>query len=160
MSKLWKILPQPFKEDCHLYAQAYNKNCLQNDKAPINARHVFTMAVCKHSQPIYSLEQLTNTIGNSITDWIARGFLKKINEGVNLNFEGINEGINLNLKKELKQLLLIITNNPMIKLPQLIYLTNKSHATLERYLKILKDKKLIKYQNSCKTGGYIAISNI
>jgi hypothetical protein len=155
MSNLWKILPEPFKEDCRLYAKAYNRQCLMEEKHSLNARHVFAMAVCKHNEPINTIEQLINTLGNSITDWIARGYLQKINEGINLNFEGINEGINLDLKKEHKQLLLIIANNPMIKQAQLIYLTDKSHATIERYLKVLKDKKLIEYKDSNKTGGYI-----
>jgi predicted HTH transcriptional regulator len=91
------------------------------------------------------------------------------NEGVNINFEGVNkknEGVNINfegvkdsLQKELSKIYDYIKNNPSIKTPDVETLIGKSNATAERYLKILKDNKLIEYSGSDKTGGYKIIEN-
>jgi predicted HTH transcriptional regulator len=86
------------------------------------------------------------------------------NEGVNINFEGVkeeNEGVNINfegvkesLQKELSKIYTYIKNNPLTKSADIEQLIGKSNATAERYLKILKDNKLIEYSGSDKTGGY------
>ena len=70
--------------------------------------------------------------------------------GINLNFEGINEGI----KIELTQIYSFIQKHPLAKHTDIQQLVNKSNATVERYLKILKENKLIKYVGAKKTGGY------
>jgi predicted HTH transcriptional regulator len=72
------------------------------------------------------------------------------NEGVNTANEAINEAI----KKELTQLLLLISENPMIKRSSLEQMMGKSNATIERYLKMLKENELIEYIGSNKRGGY------
>jgi Mn-dependent DtxR family transcriptional regulator len=45
-------------------------------------------------------------------------------------------------------------NNPLTKSADIEQFIGKSNAIVERYLKILKDNKLIEYSGSDKTGGY------
>ncbi|GHT24125.1 hypothetical protein AGMMS4957_16660 [Bacteroidia bacterium] len=83
-------------------------------------------------------------------------------EGVNADFEGVNikfEGVKESLQKELLQIYDYIKQNPSIKAADVENLIGKSNATAERYLKILKDNKLIEYTGSDKTGGYRITQN-
>jgi predicted HTH transcriptional regulator len=82
---------------------------------------------------------------NTENEGINSGF-----EGINASIEGINEGINLDLEKILNYL----KNNPLAKHTAIKRIINKSDATIERYLKILKDNNLIEYVGAKKTGGY------
>ena len=77
------------------------------------------------------------------------------NEGINLNFEGIKEGI----KMDLTQIYSYIQRNPLAKHLDIQLFINKSDATVERYLKILKDNNLIIYVGAKKTGGYKVTEN-
>ena len=82
------------------------------------------------------------------------------NEGINPENEGINpenEGINPEnegIKIELTQIYSFIQKNPFAKHADIQQHVNKSDATIERYLKILKENGLIRYIGSKKTGGY------
>ena len=70
-------------------------------------------------------------------------------EGVNKD-EGINEGIN-----ELESLILtFLEKKPGAKGYEIAEYIQKGAATTERYLRSLKDKELIEYKGSHKTGGY------
>lgn len=70
-------------------------------------------------------------------------------EGVNED-EGINEGIN-----ELESLILtFLEKKPGAKGYEIAEYIQKGAATTERYLRSLKDKELIEYKGSRKTGGY------
>lgn len=70
-------------------------------------------------------------------------------EGVNED-EGINEGIN-----ELESLILtFLEKKPGAKGYEIAEYVQKGAATTERYLRSLKDKELIEYKGSRKTGGY------
>ena len=70
-------------------------------------------------------------------------------EGVNED-EGINEGIN-----ELESLILtFLEKKPGAKGYEIAEYIQKGAATTERYLQSLKDKELIEYKGSRKTGGY------
>lgn len=85
--------------------------------------------------------------------------IKFINEPVGMQFisvinriadEGINEGIN-----ELESLILtFLKKKPGAKGYEIAEYIQKGAATTERYLKSLKDKELIEYKGSRKTGGY------
>ncbi len=77
-----------------------------------------------------------------------------VNEGININIEGINEGA----KKVLEKTLWYITQNPMTKTSEIELFINKSNATTERYLKILRENNYIEYVGANKTGGYKIIS--
>jgi len=76
-----------------------------------------------------------------------------VNEGVKLNIEGVNEGV----LSELQYLYDLIANDGGKKAVELNELINKSLATTERYLKILKENNLIEFIGAPKTGGYFII---
>ena len=72
------------------------------------------------------------------------------NEGVKFKFEGVKDKLN----DGLGTIYDFIKKNPLIKTAVIEQFTNKSNATVERYLKILKENGLIEYVGSDKTGGY------
>ena len=89
-----------------------------------------------------------------INEPVGMQFISVINriadEGVNEG-EGINEGIN-----ELESLILtFLEKKPGAKGYEIAEYIQKGAATTERYLRSLKDKELIEYKGSRKTGGYI-----
>ena len=88
-----------------------------------------------------------------INEPVGMQFISVINriadEGVNED-EGINEGIN-----ELESLILtFLEKKPGAKGYEIAEYIQKGAATTERYLRSLKDKELIEYKGSRKTGGY------
>lgn len=78
------------------------------------------------------------------------GINEGVNEGININIEGLNEGT----KEVLKKIFSYIDKNPLSKTTDIEKLIDKSNATTERYLKILKENKYIEYVGANKTGGY------
>ena len=54
-------------------------------------------------------------------------------------------------------LLQTITQHPGLNAPTLAERLGKSLRTTQRYLKILSDKKLIRFQGVAKKGGYVAV---
>jgi predicted HTH transcriptional regulator len=72
----------------------------------------------------------------------------------NLMNEALNEALNEAIKEELGRIIGLMLNQPGISRPELIEGSEKSKASIERYLKILKDGALIEYKGSKKTGGY------
>ena len=69
---------------------------------------------------------------------------------IEITNEGINEGIN-----ELESLILtFLEKKPGAKGYEIAEYIQKGAATTERYLRSLKDKELIEYKGSRKTGGY------
>jgi predicted HTH transcriptional regulator len=66
-----------------------------------------------------------------------------------LSDDSVNEGVKNTLK--------IIRDNPGITVPQIAARLDKSDATIERHIRILRQKELIKHQGPAKTGGYYAI---
>jgi ATP-dependent DNA helicase RecG len=55
---------------------------------------------------------------------------------------------------DLEKILSYLKNNPMTKHADIKQIINRSDATVERYLKILKDNRMIEYIGAKKTGGY------
>jgi hypothetical protein len=85
------------------------------------------------------------------------------NEGVNENSEGVKlkiEGVKDKLNQELGTIYDFIKKNPLVKTAPIEQFSKKSNATIERYLKILKDNNLIEYVGSDKTGGYRIINKL
>ena len=78
------------------------------------------------------------------------GVNEGINEGVNIKIEGVNEGV----LSELQYLYDLIASDGGKKAVELNDMINKSLATTERYLKILKENGLIEFVGASKTGGY------
>ncbi len=82
--------------------------------------------------------------------------VSKITPQVTPQVEGLIEGLN----EELKQLLEVIKKNPGIQAKDIpLYLGNRSLKTIERQLKILKEKSLVERRGSRKTGGYYLQEN-
>ena len=81
--------------------------------------------------------------------------IKFINEPVGMQFISVinriaDEGVN-----ELESLILtFLEKKPGAKGYEIAEYIQKGAATTERYLKSLKDKELIEYKGSRKTGGY------
>ena len=77
-------------------------------------------------------------------------------EGADLNSLHITEGV----KVELLKLYAFIKENPFVRVSEIQTHINKSSATVERYLKILRDNRLIHFEGSRnhKIGGYKTIS--
>lgn len=81
------------------------------------------------------------------------GVNEGVNEGVKLNFEGVSEGVN----KELNILYNEIASTPGRKASELNEKIDKSLATTERYLKVLKEQGYIEFRGAPKTGGYYLV---
>lgn len=73
-----------------------------------------------------------------------------VNEGVNLKIEGVNEGV----LSELQYLYDLLAHDGGKKAVELKDMINKSLATTERYLKMLKEHGYIEFRGAPKTGGY------
>ena len=80
---------------------------------------------------------------------------KGINEGLNGD-EGINEGINETIKGD-EGIKTVISEHPGIRVPQLAAILGKSRQTVERYVADLKQRGVIEYRGSKKTGGYYTV---
>lgn len=79
------------------------------------------------------------------------GVNEGVSEGVKFPaFEGVNEGV----KAELLRLFQIIQNEPGLRVQVLSGKMQKSIATTERYLKLLREKDSIEFRGAPKTGGY------
>lgn len=76
-----------------------------------------------------------------------------VNEGVTLNIEGVNEGV----MAEIEHLYNQIAKHPGKKASELNEQIDKSIATTERYLKILRENGYIEFRGAPKTGGYFAV---
>jgi ATP-dependent DNA helicase RecG len=70
--------------------------------------------------------------------------------------EGINEGISEGLNEGLKSLLAMIQSNPGWNAVVISTESAVPFKTIERRLKQLREKGLIEFRGSKKTGGYFA----
>jgi ATP-dependent DNA helicase RecG len=74
-------------------------------------------------------------------------------------YEGVDGPVNglvTSLKGVLKDIYLIVLNNPGIKIAQVAELRGKSESTVWKQLNELTKKGIIEYRGSDKTGGYYA----
>ena len=65
-----------------------------------------------------------------------------------------NGGINGGINKDLTNLLQLIKNNPGLRTKQLSRHLNNAERTVEKWISTLKNKQLIIFKGSKKTGGY------
>ena len=82
-SGLYKLIRDDFKKDLQVYAHAFNHQLLAEDKLPLAPYHIFIKAVCKHTDPITSLDGINGlimTLGSSISLWIDRGYLPNVSK--------------------------------------------------------------------------------
>ena len=77
-----------------------------------------------------------------------------VNEGVNGYVNGYVNGDVTSLKGVLKDIYLIVLNNPGIKIAQVAELRGKAESTVWKQLNELTKKGIIEYRGSDKTGGY------
>lgn len=73
---------------------------------------------------------------------------------VNGNVSGLVNGSVNSLKGVLREVFLIVKNNPGIKIKQVAEARGKSESTVKKQLATLKKMDLIEYRDSDKTGGY------
>jgi ATP-dependent DNA helicase RecG len=86
-----------------------------------------------------------------VSEGVSEGVNEGVNEGVkNWLFEGVSEGVN----QDLGQILTLIRDRNGIRVPEIAYTLGKSVSTTERYLKILREKALIKFEGAPRIGGY------
>jgi len=111
----------------------------------------FTVTI--HRQEIR--KRVESKTANERIDFVCEG-INPENEGINSSFEGINL-VNEGIKKELTQIYSFIQKNPLAKHADIQQLVNKSDATIERYIKTLKENGLIRYVGAKRTGGYEVI---
>ena len=79
-----------------------------------------------------------------------------VNGVVNGVVNGDVNGDVTSLKGVLKDVYLIVLNNPGIKIAQVAELRGKSESTVWKQLNELTKKGIIEYRGSDKTGGYYA----
>ena len=95
----------------------------------------------------YNNEGANDHINDHIN--VDEGINDHINDKINVD-EGINEGIN-----EVEALILAFLEKKLgAKGGEITQFLQKGTSTMERYLKSLKEKGLIEYRGSRKTGGY------
>ncbi|MCL1826911.1 MAG: hypothetical protein FWG20_02620 [Candidatus Cloacimonetes bacterium] len=78
VASLWKHISIDFIRDLKVYAASYNSQHLAEDKLPLFAYQVFSMAVLKTAIPLSNISVLAATFGDTLTEWIDAGFLPKI----------------------------------------------------------------------------------
>lgn len=59
------------------------------------------------------------------------------------------------VKKTLEQILNYMQQHDKVKLHEIVELTGKSYASSKRYMRILSDANLVKYEGNLRTGGWI-----
>jgi ATP-dependent DNA helicase RecG len=109
-------------------------------------------------------EDFTTIIYRQITNQVTIKNSPSMVEGQNsLKFLGnidfikggkVNEGVNEGVKKELITILKFLQNKPFRKTKEIAEHLGKGISTVERYLKILKEHDLIRFDGAPKTGGY------
>ncbi|MDR1814443.1 MAG: hypothetical protein LBR18_06300 [Tannerella sp.] len=68
--------------------------------------------------------------------------------------EGLNEGINEGINKSLVDIINILKKEQGLNAIVISSRLKKGHSTVERYLSILREKKIVEYRGARKTGGY------
>lgn len=102
---------------------------------------VFKSTPCQFMTVIYSMEYDGDVNGN-------------VSGLVNGPVSGLVNGPVNSLKGVLREVFLIVKNNPGIKIKQVAEARGKSESTLKKQLATLKKMDLIEYRDSDKTGGY------
>ena len=101
--------------------------------------------------------QFTSVIGRVYDDKIndTTNGSEGINDHINVD-EGINDHINgrEGINEIAALILAFLEKNPGAKGGEIMLFLQKGRATIVRYLRSLKEKGLIEYRGSRKTGGY------
>ncbi|MCL1826761.1 MAG: hypothetical protein FWG20_01855 [Candidatus Cloacimonetes bacterium] len=74
LNELWKSLPEDVKQNFAEYADiAFQNSC--DDKCKASGRTFFFKVLGQQKDYFVSLEEISEFFGNTLNDWIARGFL-------------------------------------------------------------------------------------
>lgn len=106
---------------------------------------IFAVTVCFYT--MYFIVQQFETTGFFTAIFPRQLEEVRANEGIN---EGVNEGVN-----SVSHLILnTIAKRGGLSAPDIVKITGKGLATVERYIARLKKEDKIEYRGSLKTGGY------
>ena len=108
---------------------------------------------CKEAdlkEPVW--ESVSNTVKLTFfSNFVA----EKSIEGIEGVIEGVTEGVTEEVKDKLKIVLITIKKGKQgLKVTDISRITNIPISSLERYIKQLRDAKLIEFRGAPKTGGY------
>ena len=78
ISNLWKRLPMDFVSDMKRYAHAFNLQHRRDDH-PLSAFNLLVRVLGKQATLIYSMITLSQTLGNTLSEWIEGGSLPQVN---------------------------------------------------------------------------------
>ena len=108
--------------------------------------------------------------GNARPQWKSEnGYVTLIFHGVHHNdiAHSGNSGMDVEklssekaVKKTLEQILSYMQQHDKVKLQEIVELTGKSYASSKRYMRILSDASLIRYEGNLRTGGWIRNKDI
>ena len=118
---------------------AYGETSMVQFKEHFSNQDSIAAESCVCDDPINANEGANDHINDHIN----------VNEGVNDHING-REGIN----ETAALILAFLEKNPGAKGGEIMLFLQKGRATIVRYLKSLKEKELIEYRGSRKTGGY------
>ncbi|MEQ2977049.1 helix-turn-helix domain-containing protein [Butyricimonas faecihominis] len=118
---------------------AYGETSMVQFKEHFSNQDSIAAESCVCDDPINANEGANDHINDHIN----------VNEGVNDHING-REGIN----ETAALILAFLEKNPGAKGGEIMLFLQKGRATIVRYLRSLKEKELIEYRGSRKTGGY------
>lgn len=118
---------------------AYGETSMVQFKEHFSNQDSIAAESCVCDDPINANEGANDHINDHIN----------VNEGVNDHING-REGIN----ETAALILAFLEKNPGAKGGEIMLFLQKGRATIVRYLRSLKEKGLIEYRGSRKTGGY------
>ena len=98
---------------------------------------------------VFSVEEIGG--GLLVTFRQAEDVSGGVSGGVN---GGVNEGVSEGVSEGVKKLLVLIITRPGLRTPELARLLDVPPKTVQRWLKVLKDRTRIVFRGADKTGGY------
>jgi hypothetical protein len=75
---LWHQVPEGFKDDLKKYVREYNKKHLEEMTSGLSGYNIFVKVVFPRALEINSLEELVETFGNTVLEWIERNYLRRV----------------------------------------------------------------------------------
>ena len=78
ITDLWRRFPQGFMSDLARYTHAYNLQHRRDDH-PLSAFNVIIKVLSKQATVFVSLLSLSQSLGNTLDEWIENGILRRVN---------------------------------------------------------------------------------
>ena len=86
ISDLWNYLNDDFKADLRNYTRAFNSQHRRNLHA-VSAYNLFVKVLNSIQPSVFSLLDVSGSIGNNINEWIENGFLPSVKVSVSFNHD-------------------------------------------------------------------------